>query len=80
MSRYLRLLDQKYPLLELGCGNVTLAHHRETRGTVIGLDHDLSALNGRKAPGAVVDLETNVVPLRSNSVGSVLAKDILEHV
>jgi SAM-dependent methyltransferase len=80
MARYLRLLDQRYPLLELGCGNVTLAHESAVRGMVIGLDNDLSALRSRNAPGAAVDLETNVLPLRSGAVGSVLAKDILEHV
>ncbi len=80
VARYLRLLDQRYPLLELGCGNVTLAHHSSARGMVLGLDHDLSALKQRGASGAVIDLESNVLPLRTSSVASVLAKDILEHV
>jgi SAM-dependent methyltransferase len=80
MARYLRLLDQRYPMLELGCGTVTLAHHRGTSGLVLGLDNDLPALRARNAPGVAVDLETNMLPLRSASIGSVLAKDILEHV
>jgi SAM-dependent methyltransferase len=80
IARYLRLLEHRYPLLELGCGSVTVAHHPSAAGLVVGLDHDLRALGARNAPGAAVDLETNVLPLRSGSVRSVLAKDILEHV
>ncbi|MHB8419820.1 MAG: class I SAM-dependent methyltransferase [Myxococcales bacterium] len=79
-DRYLRLLQGRFPLLEVGCGSTSVANVSAACGLVVGLDNDIGALRRRGQPGLVLDLEDRRLPFRDGAFGSVLAKDVLEHV
>ena len=85
LRRLLHSLDipQELPTVDIGCGTGSNLRILESEGlcNVVGLDRSLYALSlaKKKVNLALVSGDTNNLPIRSNSIGLIIAMDILEH-
>jgi SAM-dependent methyltransferase len=85
LRRLLHSLDipQELPKVDIGCGTGSNLRILESEGlcNVVGLDRSLYALSlaKKKVNLALVSGDTNNLPIRSNSIGLIIAMDILEH-
>ena len=85
LRRLLHSLDipQGLPAVDIGCGTGSNLRLLESEGlyNVVGLDRSLYALSlaKKKVNLTLVAGDTNDLPIRPNSIGLIIAMDILEH-